>query len=244
MSHYEKAWQAVNARVARAAERAGRDPADVRLLAVSKTFDADAVRAVHACGQRAFGENYVREAEAKMQALADLPDIQWRLIGPLQANKAAPAARVFAAVETIDRLRIAQRLSASRAATTNAAPLDVLVQVNISNEATKSGASADGALALAREVARLPALRLRGFMGIAAPDAGTEVQRAQFCALRRCFDAAREAGLAMDTLSMGMSADLDAAIAEGSTEVRVGTAIFGVRPRLAAGAAAGNRDAN
>ncbi|MEP7062102.1 MAG: YggS family pyridoxal phosphate-dependent enzyme [Betaproteobacteria bacterium] len=242
MSHYEKAWQAVRDRVARAAERAGRDPAEVSLLAVSKTFGADAVRAVHACGQRAFGENYVREAEAKVQALADLPDIEWRLIGPLQTNKAAPAARVFAAVETIDRPRIAQRLSAARAATSSA-PLDVLVQVNISNEATKSGVSADAAAALARDVARLPALRLRGFMGIAAPDVGTQVQRAQFRALRRCFDAARDAGLALDTLSMGMSADLEAAIAEGSTEVRVGTAIFGTRLPLAAIAAAADRDA-
>lgn len=228
MSHYENAWQAVTQRVARAAGAAARDPAEVRLLAVSKTFAADAVRAVFACGQREFGENYVREAAAKREALADLADIEWRLIGPLQANKAALAARTFDAVESVDRLRIAQRLSAARAAGT-AAPLDVLVQVNISDEATKSGVRLDEALALARDVAALPALCLRGFMGIAAPDVAAGVQRAQFHALRQCYDAARAAGLALDTLSMGMSADLEGAIAEGSTEVRVGTAIFGAR---------------
>lgn len=240
MSLYEKAWQAVESRIAEAARRVGRAPGEVRLLAVSKTFPAEAVRAVHACGQRAFGENYVQEAESKRAALADLSDIEWRLIGPLQANKAAVAARVFDAVESVERLRIAQRLSAARASVLSRPALAVLVQVNISGEATKHGVALDDALPLAREVARLPALVLRGFMGIAAPDVGVDVQRAQFRALRRCFEAARADGLGVDTLSMGMSGDLEAAIAEGATEVRIGSALFGARP--AAQGAARNED--
>ncbi len=227
MSHYEKAWQAVMNRIAGAARDAGREPSDVRLLAVSKTFAADAIRAVHACGQRAFGENYVQEAEGKRAALADLPGIEWRLIGPLQSNKAAAAAQAFDAVESIDRLKIAQRLSAARLGSMGAQ--DVLVQVNISDEPTKSGVHFDDALALARDVARLPNLRLRGFMGIAAPGIGADAQRAQFRGLRQCLDDARDDGLDVDTLSMGMSDDMDAAIAEGSTEVRIGSAIFGMR---------------
>lgn len=229
MSHYKKAWQAVLQRIAGAATAAGRAPEEIRLLAVSKTFPAAAVRAVHACGQRAFGENYVREGEAKRAALADLADIEWRLIGPLQANKATVAAQVFDAVESVDRLRIAQRLAAARAGRPELRPLAVLVQVNISGESTKSGVRFDEALPLARDIARLPALALRGFMGIAAPDAPGNVLRAQFRGLRQCFDAARADGLDVDTLSMGMSADLEAAIAEGATEVRVGSAIFGAR---------------
>lgn len=232
MSHYEKAWQAVMTRIANAAREAGRNPSDVRLLAVSKTFAADAIRGVHACGQRAFGENYVQEAEAKRALLTDLADIEWRLIGPLQSNKAAAAAQAFDAVESIDRLRIAQRLSAARMGSAGA--LDVLVQVNISDEPTKSGVHFDDALALARDVARLPNLRLRGFMGIAAPGIGADAQRAQFRGLRQCLDDARDDGHDVDTLSMGMSDDMDAAIAEGSTEVRIGSAIFGARAGSAA----------
>jgi len=242
MSLYEKAWQAVESRIAEAARRVGRAPGEVRLLAVSKTFPAEAVRAVHACGQRAFGENYVQEAESKRAALADLADIEWRLIGPLQANKAAVAARVFDAVESVERLRIAQRLSAARASVLSRPALAVLVQVNISGEATKHGVALDDALPLAREVARLPALVLRGFMGIAAPDVGVDVQRAQFRALRQCFEAARADGLRVDTLSMGMSGDLEAAIAEGATEVRIGSALFGARPAAQGAGAARNGD--
>lgn len=227
MSHYEKAWQAVLGRISAAAVAGGRNPASVRLLAVSKTFPAAAVRAVHACGQTAFGENYVQEAEGKRAELGDLADIEWRLIGPLQANKAAVAARIFDAVESVDRMRVAERLSAARSAMPRG--LDVLVQVNISGEASKSGVRVDEALELARAVAGLASLRLRGFMGIAAADVGSDVQRAQFRALRQCFDAARADGLEVDVLSMGMSADLEAAIAEGSTEVRIGSAIFGAR---------------
>ena len=227
MSHYEKAWQEVMARIAAAARAAGRDPREVRLVAVSKTFPPDAIRAVHALGQREFGENYVQEGTAKMNALSDVDDVRWHLIGPLQGNKARLAARCFASVHTIDRASIAERLSAARPAV--APPLDVFVQVNASGEASKSGVAPDAAVALATAVAALPRLRLRGIMGIPEPGGGSARLRAQFRVLRECLDACRAAGLPVDTLSMGMSADLEDAIAEGATLVRVGTAIFGRR---------------
>ena len=226
MGHYENAWQAVLRRIEAAAQACGRDPRSVKLLAVSKTFPAEAVRAVHALGQRAFGENYVQEAVAKRAALADLTDVTWHLIGPLQSNKTAQAA-AFDWVETVDRLKIAQRLSAQRPP--GLAPLSVCIEVNASGEASKSGVPPSGAVDLARAVAALPNLRVRGIMGIPAPDAPQDVARAQFRALARCYEACRDAGIAVDTLSMGMSADLDLAIAEGATQVRVGTAIFGTR---------------
>ncbi len=227
MSHYEKAWQAAVERIERAATGVGRAPGSVRLLAVSKTFPADAVRAVHAAGQRAFGENHVQEGVAKRQALADLPDVEWHLIGPLQGNKTRLAAATFDWVESVDRLKIAQRLSAQRPA--GLPPLDVCVQVNVSGEATKSGVPPGEALALAQAVAALPQLRLRGIMGIPEPTDDTSRQRAQFRRLRECFDECVAAGLPIDTLSMGMSGDLEAAVAEGATQVRLGTAIFGAR---------------
>jgi len=223
----EKAWQAARDRIARAARAAGRDAAAVRLLAVSKTQPAGRVLDAWRLGQRAFGENYVQEAAAKQAALGDLAGIEWRMIGPLQGNKAAQAAAVFDAVESVDRLKIAERLSAARSP--DRKPLEVLVQINISGEATKSGASPADAVTLARQVASLPRLRLRGFMGIAEPTDDVAVQRAQFATLARCRDAARAAGLDVDELSMGMTADLEAAIAEGATEVRLGTALFGAR---------------
>jgi hypothetical protein len=227
MSHYEKAWQEVMVRIERAARAAGRDPREVRLLAVSKTFAPEAVRAVHALGQRAFGENHVQEAVAKIDATADLADLEWHLIGPLQGNKARLAAQRFAWVETVDRLPIAERLAAARPDTLP--PLNVCVQVNISGETSKSGVAPAAAVPLARSVGQLPRLRLRGLMGIAEATADLSRQREQFRRLRQCFDACRAAGLAVDTLSMGMSADLEAAIAEGATLVRVGSAIFGAR---------------
>ena len=227
MSLYEKAWQAMQQRIARAADAAGRDPATILLLAVSKSMPAEAIRAVHALGQRAFGENYVQEATAKMTALADLPDIEWHLIGPLQRNKARAAAAQFAWVQTIDGVAIAQRLSATREA--RQGRLDVCVQVNISAETSKSGVAPGDALALARAVVSLPRLALRGFMGIAAPTAEVAPQRAQFRMLHEILAAARAEGLMLDTLSMGMSDDLEAAIAEGATLVRVGSALFGPR---------------
>jgi pyridoxal phosphate enzyme (YggS family) len=227
MSQYEKAWQAAMRRVDQAVARAGRPAGSVRLLAVAKTFPAEAVRAVYALGQRAFGENYVQEAVAKRDALRDLVDVEWHLIGPLQSNKTAVAAASFDWIETVDRLKVAQRLSAQRAA--GAPPLEVCVQVNASGEASKGGVEPPEALALARAVAALPHLRLRGVMGIPAPSDDEAQQRREFGILRTCFDAMRADGLAVDTLSMGMSADLDIAIAEGATQVRVGTAIFGAR---------------
>jgi PLP dependent protein len=210
MSHYEKAWQAVSARIDVAVQNAGRPAGSVRLLAVSKTFPAEAVRAVYAAGQRAFGENKVQEGAAKRQALADLRDVEWHLIGPLQTNKSRAAAASFDWVESVDRLKIAQRLSAQR-------------------PQSKSGVVPDEALALARGVAELPRLRLRGIMGIPAPTDDVAQQRAQFRRLRQCFEQCMAAGLAVDTLSMGMSGDLEAAVAEGATQVRIGTAIFGAR---------------
>ncbi len=227
MSLYEKAWQAVRQRIAEAARAAGRDPASVRLLAVSKSVPSEAIRALYALGQRAFGENYVQEAAAKMSQLADLSGIEWHLIGPLQGNKARAASAHFAWVESVDRLAIAERLSATRDA--QQGPLAVCVQVNISAETTKSGVPPPDALALARDVASLPRLKLRGFMGIAAPTTEMSCQRAQFRLLREILAAARAEGLMLDTLSMGMSADLEAAIAEGATLIRVGSALFGPR---------------
>ena len=229
MFHYEKAWQEVMARIARAARAAGRDPEDIRLVAVSKTFPPAAVRAVHALGQREFGENYVQEGDSKMDALADLPDIEWHLVGPLQSNKAGSVARRFGWVQTVDRMKIAERLSASRPA--DAPPLNVCVQVNASGEASKSGVLPSAAVALAQAVAALPRLRMRGIMGIPELTEDAARRRAQFRVLRVCMEACKSSGLPVDTLSMGMSADLEDAIAEGATLVRVGTSIFGTRDR-------------
>ena len=227
MSHYQKAWQAVLQRIEAATLTAGRAPGSVRLLAVAKTFPAAAVRAVWALGQRSFGENYVQEGAAKRESLRDLSDVEWHLIGPLQSNKSALAAAAFDWVESVDRLKIAHRLSTQRPQ--DAADLDVCIEVNVGGEASKSGVAPDEALVLAKAVAMLPRLRLRGIMGIPASTGDVAQQRAQFRALRECFEQCLDAGLAVDTLSMGMSADLEAAIAEGSTQVRIGTAIFGVR---------------
>lgn len=227
MARYDKALQAVRTRIADAARAAGRDTGEVTLLAVSKTFPSAAVREAHAAGQRAFGENYVQEAATKRAELRDLPDIEWVLIGPLQSNKTAIAADVFDRIESIDRLKIAQRLSDARSP--QRPPIALLVQVNISGEATKSGVAPERAAMLAADVASLPRVALKGFMGIAEPSDDVAKQRAQFALLRRCRDQARAIGLGADQLSMGMTADLEAAIMEGSTQVRVGTAIFGAR---------------
>jgi len=232
MSHPEKAWQDACARIDRAVQEAGRDRNSVKVLAVSKTFAPSAIRSFYALGLRAFGENYVQEAIEKQSALADLDDIEWHLIGSLQSNKARLAAESFDWVETIDRLKLAERLSSARPPEKRS--LNVLVQVNVSGESTKSGVPPDAAVALARDVRRLPRLTLRGIMGIPEPTEDVARQRRQFGALRACFDACRAAGLPVDTLSMGMSADVEAAIAEGATEVRLGTALFGARPNAKA----------
>ena len=229
MVPYFEAWQVARQRVDEALRAVGRARGSVRLLAVSKTFPASAIRAVYALGQRAFGENYVQEARAKRAELADLRDIEWHLIGPLQGNKARMAAECFDWVESVDRPSIAERLSAARAGAPQ--PLDVLVQVNVSGEATKHGVAPVDALALAQHVAGLPHLRLRGIMGIPEPTADRQGLARQFRQLAACYGACGNAGLAVDTLSMGMSADLELAIEAGATELRIGTAIFGARER-------------
>jgi hypothetical protein len=213
-------------RIARAAEAVGREPAGVRLLAVSKTWPADSVREAAAAGQRAFGENYVQEGVAKVEALAGL-GLEWHFIGPLQSNKTRLVANSFAWVHSIDRLKIAERLSEQR--DVHLPPLEVCIQVNVSGEASKSGVAPDDLPELARAVAALPRLRLRGLMAIPEPTSDVALQRARFASLRQLRDQLNAGGLQLDTLSMGMSDDLEAAIAEGSTMVRVGTAIFGGR---------------
>ncbi|TYC55116.1 YggS family pyridoxal phosphate-dependent enzyme [Zoogloea oleivorans] len=213
-------------RIARAAEAVGREPAGVRLLAVSKTWPADSVREAAAAGQRAFGENYVQEGVAKVEALAGL-GLEWHFIGPLQSNKTRLVANSFAWVHSIDRLKIAERLSEQR--DVHLPPLDVCIQVNVSGEASKSGVAPDDLPELARAVAALPRLRLRGLMAIPEPTSDVALQRARFASLRQLREQLNAGGLQLDTLSMGMSDDLEAAIAEGSTMVRVGTAIFGGR---------------
>jgi pyridoxal phosphate enzyme (YggS family) len=228
MSPDEKAWQDIRLRVVAAAKSAHRDPASIRILAVSKGFPVQTVQNAYARGQKAFGENYVQEAQPKIDALAGLPGIEWHLIGPLQSNKARAAARSFAWVETIDRQEIAERLSTARDA--HQPPLNVCIQVNISGEKTKHGVLPSMALALAREIGRLPGLALRGFMGIAEAADDSASVRAQFRALRELYDAGRGEGLALDTLSMGMSSDFEWAIAEGATQLRIGSALFGPRP--------------
>jgi PLP dependent protein len=225
----------VRARIHSACVAAGRDPAQVRLLAVSKTFGPDAVRAAHAAGQTAFGENYVQEGVDKIAALSDL-SLEWHCIGPLQSNKTRPVAESFDWVQSVDRLRIAQRLSEQRPA--DRPPLQVCIQINIDAGANKSGVPPHEALALARAVAALPRLRLRGLMSIPEPATDAAATEALHRRARELFDALRAEGLDLDTLSMGMTDDLEPAIRAGSTLVRVGTAIFGGRPRAAGAAAA------
>ena len=218
--------QTVRQRIEAACAAAGRDPAGVTLLAVSKTFGPDAVRAAHAAGQTHFGENYLQEAVDKMAALADLP-LVWHCIGPIQSNKTRLVAEHFDWAHTVDRLKIAQRLAEQRPA--HLPPLQVCLQVNIDGGPTKSGVAPSDALALARAVAQLPRLTLRGLMTIPEPAPDFVAALAVHQQARALFDDLRDAGLALDTLSMGMTADLEAAIHAGSTMLRVGTAIFGGR---------------
>ena len=223
--------QAVQARIERACDRAGRPSGAVQLLAVSKTFDAEAVRQAWSAGQRAFGENYVQEGVEKVQQLraAGLAGIEWHCIGPLQSNKTRPVANAFDWVHGIDRLKIAERLSAQR--DVHLPALNVCIQVNVSGEDSKSGVAPDAVGALAHAVASLPRLRLRGLMCIPEPAPDFESQRAVFLQARALFDDLRARGFDLDTLSMGMSDDLEAAVAAGSTLVRVGRALFGPRER-------------
>ena len=227
-SHVARHLDEVRQRIAKAAADASREASAVSLLAVSKTFPAEDVRAAFNAGQRAFGENYVQEAVAKIAELADLrSQIEWHFIGPLQSNKTKVVAENFDWVHSVDRLKIAERLSDQRGG--NMAALSVCLQVNVSGEASKSGVTPDEALALARAVAALPHLRLRGLMAIPEPAGTLDEQRAPHRRLREIMDTLRADGLELDTLSMGMSADIEAAILEGATMVRIGTAIFGAR---------------
>jgi pyridoxal phosphate enzyme (YggS family) len=230
MSVIAQNLQAVEATIEAAAKAAGRPRSTVQLLAVSKTFPADAVVEAMAAGQRAFGENYLQEALDKMHDVARLQpgaQVEWHFIGPIQSNKTRPIAASFAWVHTVERLKVAQRLSEQRPP--ELAPLNICLQVNISGEPSKSGASESELPELARQVAALPNLRLRGLMAIPEPTTDESRQRAAFARLRTLAESLRIDGLDLDTLSMGMSGDLVAAIAEGATIVRVGSAIFGAR---------------
>ncbi|RZI41828.1 YggS family pyridoxal phosphate-dependent enzyme [Herbaspirillum sp. HC18] len=222
--------QAVAERISAAARTALRDSHSIHLLAVSKTFGADAVIEAAQAGQRAFGENYLQEALDKIASVkAARPELslEWHFIGPIQSNKTRPIAEHFDWVHSVDREKIAQRLSEQRPS--HLPPLNICLQVNISGEASKSGVTPEEAAALARRVAELPHLKLRGLMAIPEPAEDFEQQRVPFRQLRQLMESLNAEGLALDTLSMGMSADMDAAIAEGATIVRVGTAIFGHR---------------
>lgn len=220
--------QLVQSRILQACLKVDRSPDGVALLAVSKTFPAAAVREAFQTGQRRFGENYVQEALDKMAELADLrAQIEWHLIGPLQSNKTRVVAEHFDWVHTVDRLKIAQRLSEQRPP--HLPPLQVCIQVNTSGEASKSGVEPAQALALAQAVAQLPHLQLRGVMALPAPSNDASTQHQALKSIRSVFDDIRSQGLTLDTLSMGMSADLEAAVEQGSTMVRIGSAIFGQR---------------
>ena len=218
--------QAVRARIAAACAAAGRPPESVQLLAVSKTWPADRVREAAAAGQRAFGENYVQEGADKAAALAGL-SLEWHFIGPLQSNKTRAVAESFDWMHSVDRLKVAERLGAQRPPARP--PLQVCIQVNVSGEASKSGCAPEQAPELARAVAGLPGLRLRGLMAIPEPTDDERLLRRRFALLRDLRERLNAEGLGLDTLSMGMSHDLETAIMEGATIVRVGTAIFGQR---------------
>ena len=222
--------QAVRQQIVQAAELADRPFTEITLLAVSKKFDAETVLEAARAGQLAFGENYVQEGVDKIARLAELaPELrlEWHFIGPLQSNKTRQIAEHFDWVHSVDRYKVAQRLSEQRPA--GMAPLNICLQINSSGELSKSGASADAIVELARQVARLPNVRLRGLMTIPEPLTTMEQQRAAFVPVRLLLEELNRLGFELDTLSMGMSADLEAAILEGSTIVRVGTAIFGER---------------
>ncbi|MDE2434346.1 MAG: YggS family pyridoxal phosphate-dependent enzyme [Burkholderiales bacterium] len=220
--------QLVRNRISQACLKVHRPESSVTLLAVSKTFPAENVREAFNAGQKLFGENYVQEALEKIAALSDIRDrIEWHLIGPLQSNKTRPVAEAFDWVHTVDRLKVAERLSEQRPP--HLPPLQVCVQVNTSGEDSKSGCDPDASLALAQAVAQLPRLTLRGIMALPAPSPDPAVQHAALQQVRRLFEQWQAAGLDVDTVSMGMSNDLEAAVEEGATLVRIGTAIFGQR---------------
>ena len=218
--------QAVQQRIGAAARDFGRNSDGIMLLAVSKTWPAEYVRMAAAAGQRAFGENYVQEGVDKVMALRAL-GLEWHFVGPLQSNKTRLIAESFDWVHSVDRMRIAERLSEQRPPQTK--PLQVCLQINVSGETTKSGVGIDEVGDLADQIMKLPRLQLRGLMAIPAPSTDFAQQRAAFQVVRQAFERLNQRGLALDTLSMGMSDDLEAAIAEGATIIRIGTAIFGER---------------
>lgn len=222
----------VTARIHQAAAAVGRNPQTVQLIAVSKHQPVAAVRVAYAWGQRAFGENYLQEALDKQLQLAELGDIEWHFIGPIQSNKTRPIAEHFNWVHSVDRLKIAQRLHEQRP--TSLPPLNICVQVNVDDETTKSGVSFQALPELVRAIALLPRLQLRGLMAIPAATNSPEQQRIAFAKLRSAFEALNAQDYGLDCLSMGMSGDMDAAIAEGATFVRVGTDIFGARTAASA----------
>ena len=233
MTMIESNLQAVRARVSAACIAAGRDVQSVTLLAVSKTVDADAVRRALAAGQRVFAENYVQEAVDKIQALRQ-PLLQWHCIGPVQSNKTRLVAGHFDWLQSLDRLKIAQRLDAQRPP--DLPPLQVCIQVNTDGGPTKAGVAPEALLALAQAITALPRLKLRGIMTIPEPTADFAAACALHARAKQLFDLLNAQGLGLDTLSMGMSADLEAAIHAGSTMVRIGSAIFGERsPKPAVG---------
>jgi pyridoxal phosphate enzyme (YggS family) len=222
--------QAVKAAIEAAATAAGRPPSSVQLLAVSKTFPPEAVLEALGAGQSAFGENYLQEGLDKIGAVAaSAPDavVEWHFIGPIQSNKTRPIAANFAWAHTVERLKIAERLSEQRPL--ELGPLNICLQVNVSGEASKSGVAPEELPELAQQVASLPNLRLRGLMAIPELDTDFAKQRASFARLRALADGLRSDGLDLDTLSMGMSGDMEAAVMEGATIVRIGSAIFGAR---------------
>ncbi len=231
MTTIESKLQAVRDGIGSACRTYARSPEEVTLVAVSKTFGPEAVQAAYGAGQRHFGENYVQECVEKALALkVSCPGIVWHFIGPLQSNKTRLIAQHCDWVHSVDRLKIAQRLSEQREVSRmSQTPLQVCLQVNVSGEATKSGLAPNDVAALATEIAKLPGLQLRGLMAIPEPARDLEAQRPPFAQMRKLLASLNQQGHAMDTLSMGMSADMDAAIAEGATLLRVGTAIFGKR---------------
>jgi pyridoxal phosphate enzyme (YggS family) len=230
MTTIAERMQAVKASINAAATDCGRNPDTVQLLAVSKAHPAEKIREAHAAGQRLFGENYLQEALDKQGLLADL-DIEWHFIGPIQSNKTQPIAQQFAWVHGVDRLKIAERLHAARPE--NTPPLQVCIQVNVSGEASKSGIPPQEVISLAQAILQLPRLKLRGLMSIPAPTSDIAQQRDQFRRVGQAFEKLRQQlpdAANLDTLSIGMSEDYAAAIAEGATIVRIGSAIFGARP--------------
>lgn len=220
---------AIQARITQAEKTYSRPPGSVTLLAVSKTQPADAVRSACDGGQRAFGENHLQDALTKITAIRDIP-LEWHFIGPVQSNKTRQIAENFSWVHSLDRLRVASRLNDQRPP--SLPPLNVCIQVNVSDESSKSGVQPKEVEELAARIAELDRLALRGLMAIPAPTEGFEAQRASLRPLKALFDSLCAAGFPLDTLSMGMTDDLEAAVAEGSTMVRIGTAIFGARRQV------------